>query len=94
VENIDGGIYKECSIGFTFALPECSICGDDIRTCEHEPMGTYGDDQTCHFNYRKIERVLETSLVYRGAIPETGVTRELVRPNSVEAEGATQLADL
>ena len=96
VENIDGGIYKECSIGFTFALPECSICGSDIRTCEHEPLGTYGDEdeQICHFNYRKIERVLETSLVYRGAIPETGVTRELARPTVPEENLSQPLADL
>ena len=24
-ENIDGGIYKECSLEFTYCLPECSI---------------------------------------------------------------------
>lgn len=79
-ENIDGGVYKECSIGFTFSFAECSICGEDIRLCEHEPLESYGsgdDASTCHFNYRKIERVLETSLVYRGATPGTSVTREL-----------------
>ena len=26
-DNIDGGIYKECSTAFTFNLPACSICG-------------------------------------------------------------------
>ena len=83
-ENIDGGIYKECSIGFTFLFPECSMCGKDIRTCEHEPFGQYETGSTendeavpCHFNYRKIERVLETSLVYRGAVPDTGVSKDL-----------------
>ena len=65
-ENIDGGIYKECSIGFTFLLPECSVCGQDIRTCEHEPFGRYGDGEKCHFNYRKIER---------GARDLTGLSR-------------------
>ncbi len=79
-ENIDGGIYKECSIGFTFHFPECSICGKDIRTCEHEPLQTYtheNSDEICHFTYRKIERVLETSLVYRGAVPDTEISKEL-----------------
>ena len=79
-ENVDGGIYKECSIGFTFAFAECSICGRDIRLCEHEPFQTYttaGRDQECHFRYRQIERVLESSLVYRGATPDTHITREL-----------------
>ena len=64
--NIDGGIYKECSLGFTFHVAECSICGKDIRLCNHEPFQKYNNQQ-CHFNYRRIERVLETSLVYRGA---------------------------
>ncbi|MDD3732591.1 MAG: hypothetical protein PHU88_09480 [candidate division Zixibacteria bacterium] len=79
-DNIDGGIYKECSIGFTFQFPECSVCGRDIRLCEHEPLQKYkqnGNEITCHFNYRKIERVLETSLVYRGALPDTEISREL-----------------
>jgi len=80
-ENIDAGIYKECSIGFTFVLAECSVCGRDIRLCDHEPFQTYsvgGSDQTCHFLYRKIERVLESSLVYRGATPNTHISRQLV----------------
>jgi len=79
-EQIDGGIYRECSIAFTFGLPECSICGRDIRTCEHQPLETYrlhGREETCHFNYRKVDRVLETSLVYRGAVPNTSITNKL-----------------
>lgn len=82
-KNIDGGIYKECSIGFTFLFPECSVCKKDIRTCPHEPFQRYAtadddeSDSKAYFNYRQIERVLETSLVYRGAIPDTSVSREL-----------------
>ncbi len=82
-ENIDGGIYKECSIGFTYLFPECSECGDDIRRCDHEPLSksaTNTKDSKVHFNYRKIERVLETSLVYRGALPDTSVSKDLARP--------------
>ncbi|HWR81787.1 MAG TPA: hypothetical protein VN285_00640 [Candidatus Deferrimicrobium sp.] len=90
-KNIDGGIYKECSIGFTFLLPECSICGKDIRTCPHEPFQKYAvsrsgneiDQSTvAHFNYRQIVRVLETSLVYRGAVEGTKVTRELAETDT------------
>ena len=36
--NIDGGIYKEGSIGFIFTHPECGICGEDIRNCSHTPL--------------------------------------------------------
>lgn len=81
-ENIDGGIYKECSVGFTFLFAECSLCGKDIRECRHEPLATYQiEDKTvrCHYNYRDIERVLETSLVYRGAVPDTLISGELVQ---------------
>ncbi len=81
LKNIDGGIIKECSIGFTFLLPECSICASDIRTCRHEPFGEYtinGKSQSCFFYYKEIDRVLETSLVYRGAIPNTSISNDLL----------------
>ena len=80
MENIDGGIYKECSIGFTFLFPECSVCGKDIRSCRHEPFKEYdtsGNKSACYFNYRQIERVLETSLVYRGAVADTSISKDL-----------------
>lgn len=96
-DNIDGGIYKECSVGFTFRLPECSICGKDIRLCPHEPFEKYqtADGETvCHFNYRRIERVLETSLVYRGAIPDTSVSRELKADDGNRESCAFHLAPL
>ncbi len=69
--NIDGGIYNEASIGFTFKLPTCSICGEDIRRCEHIPGRDY-DGHICHFYYDQVLRVTEGSLVYRGAHPGTG----------------------
>ncbi len=79
-KNIDGGIYKECSISFIFGFPECSICGNDMRDCRHQPFSEYesgGVKKVAHFNYRKIERVLETSLVYRGSVANTLLTNEL-----------------
>lgn len=80
-ENIDHGIYKECSLGFLFEFPECSVCGRDMRYCEHIPFKTYqkdGDFIQAYFNYRKINKVLETSLVYRGAVPNTSMTNEFI----------------
>lgn len=93
-ENIDHGIYKECSLGFVFEFPECSICGEDMRKCQHVPFKSYrsekdkgarvkgqedeeSDTQTAFFNYRNVTRVLETSLVYRGAVPNTSMSDEL-----------------
>ncbi len=79
-KNIDGGIIKECSIGFTYITPECSICGNDIRTCRHEPFRNYTSNsisKPCYFYYTQIDKVLETSLVYRGAVPNTSISNEL-----------------
>lgn len=106
--NIDGGIYKECSLAFTYCLPECSICGRDIRVCPHEPTSPRSDNAPCHFNYRQIERVLETSLVYRGAVPNTRIVKELsddrpvspksnelpTRPLAIHFDRATDVAFL
>ena len=90
-ENIDGGIYKECSIGFTFRFAHCSICGQDIRRCGHQPLKSYpsrsGPDTVCCFEYRQIEKVLETSLVYRGAQSDTSITRDLGITDSTSATG-------
>lgn len=80
--DIDGGVVKEGSIGFEFRRPQCSICGNDIRRCEHIPGERYrsvsGDALIAHYEYRDIVRVLETSLVYRGANPGTRLGNEPV----------------
>jgi hypothetical protein len=80
--DIDGGVVKEGSIGFEFRLPRCSICGADIRRCEHIPGQQYTDNtgatRVAHYEYRDIIRVLETSLVYRGATPGTRIGNEAV----------------
>ena len=69
--NIDGGIFSEASLGFTFRRPTCSICGDDIRRCEHLPGQEY-NGLLCFFYYDDVQRVTEGSFVYRGAQPDTG----------------------
>ena len=87
-QNIDGGVIKECSIGFTFSKPVCSICASDIRSCRHEPFSSYrqnGVAQECFFYYTKIEKVLEASLVYRGAIPNTSISNDLSDSNMPNA---------
>ncbi len=98
-KNIDGGIYKECSISFVFKRPECSVCGKDIRQCSHLPFHEYDtqsdETQVAFFRYREIERVLETSLVYRGAIADTHITDKLksnADPSDVEF-GSTTLIE-
>lgn len=69
--SIDGGIYSEASLGFTFRKPICVICDSDIRRCEHIPGREYGGE-VCYFHYNDVLRVTEGSFVYRGAQPGTG----------------------
>jgi hypothetical protein len=72
--NIDGGIYREASIGFSFETPTCSICGEDIRSidkCKHIPGQEY-DGAMCFYWYDGLQSVNEGSIVYRGAHAGTG----------------------
>jgi hypothetical protein len=73
---LDSGLINEASISFTFDRPSCSICGKDIRECDHEPGTLYGL-KLCHYYYEGIDRVLEGSFVYRGAEPGTGILAEI-----------------
>lgn len=92
-KNIDGGLYKECSIGFTFNFPECTICAEDIRRCPHEPFAEYKtgrSKQRCFYFYKEIDKVLETSLVYRGAVPDTSISDRLFSDSIHVAASYTQ----
>ena len=73
---LDCGIISEASIAFVFDKPSCSICGKDIRECEHQPGAHYGL-KLCHYYYDGLDRVLEGSFVYRGAEPGTGILSEI-----------------
>lgn len=64
--NIEGGVYRETSIGFSFQTPECSICGRDLRLCDHVPGRTYGGN-LCHFIMRNVLEVIEGSVVSAGS---------------------------
>ena len=66
INNIEGGVYRSTSIGFSFMHPECSICQKDIRSCDHMPGRTYGDE-LCHYVMRDVVDVLEGSVVYWGS---------------------------
>ncbi len=66
IRNIEGGIFRETSIGFAFRRPECSICGEDMRGCEHIPGRRYGEDEA-HYIMREVTDVLEGSIVAAGS---------------------------
>jgi hypothetical protein len=64
--NIEGGVYRETSIGFSFRTPECSVCGEDLRRCDHVPGRSYGDE-LCHFVMHDVIDVIEGSIVPSGS---------------------------
>lgn len=64
--NIEGGVYRETSIGFSFKTPECSVCEQDLRACDHVPGKSYGDHQ-CHYVMRDVLEVIEGSVVPSGS---------------------------
>lgn len=66
IANIEGGVYRETSIGFTFTFPECSVCGKDIRRCVHVPGRKY-DGEQCFYWLRGVQEVLEGSVVACGS---------------------------
>lgn len=77
--NIEGGVYRETSIGFSFRTPECSICGKDLRTCSHVPGRTYGD-ALCHYVMRGVIEVIEGSVVPAGSQGTGFVSQHRAQP--------------
>jgi len=71
IENINAGVYRGTSIGFQFDYPECSVCGQDMRTCAHMPGSEYEVEksagkksrETCHYVMHDVSDVFEGSIV-------------------------------
>ncbi len=80
--NIQGRVYRETSIGFSFRMPECSVCGKDLRTCDHVPGRGY-DGKPCHYVMRDVLEVIEGSVVASGS-QGTGFVRNESRALTLE----------
>lgn len=96
---IDSGVLKECSISFSYNFPECSVCGQDMRSCPHDIDYSSGQSaEKAHFIYNGITQVLETSLVYRGSVKGTFITDKLSREENnqveVEIEGISRFIEI
>ena len=87
--NIEGGVYRETSIGFSFRTPECSVCARDLRTCDHVPGRSYGDAQ-CHYVMRDVLEVIEGSVVSSGSQGTGFVPQRRVAPVGDALERARQ----
>jgi phage head maturation protease len=66
IGNIEGGIYRETSIGFAFDLAECSVCHHDLRQCDHQPGERYGRE-VCYYTMHNVTSVIEGSIVPAGS---------------------------
>ncbi|MCH3961261.1 MAG: hypothetical protein LKF53_02730 [Solobacterium sp.] len=79
ISEIQAGIKKECSVGFSCKSLVCSICGVDNMNdgiCKHFPGRVY-DGKTCTFMIDNIEDAYEVSLVTVPAVKTAGVTKSL-----------------
>lgn len=88
--NIEGGVYRETSIGFSFRMPECSVCGKDLRTCDHVPGRDY-EGTRCHYIMRDVLEVIEGSVVASGSQGTAFLKQETraLTPDEALAESRT-----
>ena len=103
IEEIEGGIKKEVSVGCSMGSAVCSICGKDRRGegCEHMNGKQYGK-RLCHTVLQNPTDAYEWSFVAVPAQREAGVTKaflkeEIFTTNILErmhtAKGAMQLSE-
>ena len=72
VNAIDGGQFKEGSIGFMYESLRCSVCARDLfdEDCEHAPGKEY-DGKMCMAEVTGVLEVDEWSFVYSGMVNGT-----------------------
>lgn len=63
---MDLGVYRDASAGWKCTGTECSLDGENIRSCGHTPGEVY-ERGLCEFRFSGVTRMLEGSLVYSGA---------------------------
>jgi hypothetical protein len=81
IANIDAGILKEVSIGFSLEDKICSVCGNsfyDAKNCPHYPGMEYdwnGNRSVCYLEMYSPVAAYEYSFVAVPAQPAAGVTK-------------------
>jgi hypothetical protein len=71
---LDGGVYRHASIGFTAEDLVCDLCGASLyglngRLCNHRPGRTYavdGAERAATYHYAGRGEMVEESIVYLG----------------------------
>jgi hypothetical protein len=75
IDEIEGGIKKEVSVGCSVARSVCSICGAESGTCEHVRGRTYGG-KLCYAELREPTDAYEWSFVAVPAQRQAGVLKK------------------
>ena len=80
IEEIEGGIKKEVSVGCAVARSSCSICGTDTHTgCMHR-KGQHYDGDLCHIVLEDPTDAYEWSFVAIPAQRGAGVIKQFAGP--------------
>ena len=74
IEEIEGGIKREVSVGCSVERRVCSICGGDIGTCAHRKGEKYGG-KVCCAELTNAQDAYEWSFVAVPAQPRAGVLK-------------------
>ncbi|MBU5256843.1 XkdF-like putative serine protease domain-containing protein [Tissierella praeacuta] len=98
IEDIEAGILKEVSVGFSISDLECDICGNsfyDGANCSHWPGRSYkvnGKDLVCYLHMKEPKEAYEVSFVAVPAQPMAGVVKgvklekDTLRKNNVNKD--------
>ncbi len=80
IQELDGGIKKEVSVGCAVARTVCSICGEEPRSgrCQHVPGKKYGG-KLCWTELLQATDAYEFSFVAVPAQPKAGVMKMSVK---------------
>ena len=91
IEEIEGGIKKEVSVGCSVARSICSVCGAESGTCEHTKGHVYGG-KLCYAELREPTDAYEWSFVAVPAQREAGVLqKQFGRREGKNARGELEL---
>lgn len=85
IEEIEGGIKKEVSIGCSVKQSVCSICGAKTGTCEHRKGGMYGG-KLCFAELREPTDAYEWSFVAVPAQRAAGVMKHFHETEGANSE--------